>query len=56
MASRAGLSLAIMYVGDLDASVSFYTEVLGLEIADREPAAALLVLQRWAVTLLGVAA
>jgi catechol 2,3-dioxygenase-like lactoylglutathione lyase family enzyme len=31
-----------MYVSDLDASVTFYTELLGLRVSDREPTAALL--------------
>jgi catechol 2,3-dioxygenase-like lactoylglutathione lyase family enzyme len=43
MASEARLSLAVVYVSDLDASLSFYTEVLGLAVAEREPTAALLV-------------
>src|SRR5215469_1405998 len=42
MASHAQLSMALIVVGDLNASVSFYTEVLGLEVADRNPTAALL--------------
>jgi catechol 2,3-dioxygenase-like lactoylglutathione lyase family enzyme len=32
-----------MFVQDLDRSVSFYLEVLGLEVADRSPTAALLI-------------
>ena len=42
MAAEARLSLAIMYVRDLDASTAFYTELLGLKVTDREPTAALL--------------
>ena len=42
MASHAQLSMALIVVGDLNASVSFYTEVIGLEVADRNPTAALL--------------
>ncbi len=34
--------MTVIYVRDLDASVSFYTEVLGLTVADREATAALL--------------
>jgi catechol 2,3-dioxygenase-like lactoylglutathione lyase family enzyme len=42
MASGARLSLAVAYVRDLDASVSFYTELLGLTVTDRDATAALL--------------
>jgi catechol 2,3-dioxygenase-like lactoylglutathione lyase family enzyme len=42
MAEQTHLSLAIVYVGDLDSSVSFYSDVLGLKVTDREPTAALL--------------
>ncbi len=42
MAHGARLGSAVMFVQDLDRSVSFYTEVLGLEVADRSPTAALL--------------
>jgi catechol 2,3-dioxygenase-like lactoylglutathione lyase family enzyme len=43
MASDARLSVAITYVCNLDVSVHFYTEVLGLDVADRDSTAALLV-------------
>lgn len=43
MAHGARLGSAVMFVQDLDRSVSFYTEVLGLEVADRSPTAALLI-------------
>jgi catechol 2,3-dioxygenase-like lactoylglutathione lyase family enzyme len=42
MASDGRLSVAVVYVRDLDASVSFYTEVLGLNVTARESTAALL--------------
>ncbi len=42
MASDVRLSMAVIYVRDLGASVSFYTEVLGLTVTDREATAALL--------------
>ncbi len=42
MAEQTQLSLAIVYVGDLDVSVSFYSDVLGLKVTDREATAALL--------------
>jgi catechol-2,3-dioxygenase len=37
------LGAAIIFVRDLDRSVTFYTEVLGLDVADRSSTAALLV-------------
>jgi len=43
MAHGARLGSAVMFVQNLDRSVSFYTEVLALEVADRSPTAALLV-------------
>jgi len=43
MAHGARLGSAVMFVQDLDRSVSFYSEVLALEVADRSPTAALLV-------------
>jgi len=42
MAVDARLSFMVLYVSDLDASVTFYTELLGLKVSDREPTAALL--------------
>jgi catechol 2,3-dioxygenase-like lactoylglutathione lyase family enzyme len=42
MAQGARLSSVIMFVHDLDRSVTFYTGILGLEVADRSPTAALL--------------
>jgi catechol 2,3-dioxygenase-like lactoylglutathione lyase family enzyme len=43
MAHGARLGSVVMFVQDLDRSVSFYLDVLGLEVADRSPTAALLV-------------
>jgi catechol 2,3-dioxygenase-like lactoylglutathione lyase family enzyme len=43
MAHGARLGSVVMFVQDLDRSVSFYTDVLVLEVADRSPTAALLV-------------
>lgn len=43
MADGVRLGTAVMFVQDLDRSVSFYTEVLALEEADRSTTAALLV-------------
>src|SRR5215469_4485984 len=43
MADGVRLGSAVMFVQDLDRSVSFYTGVLGLEEADRSTTAALLV-------------
>jgi catechol 2,3-dioxygenase-like lactoylglutathione lyase family enzyme len=43
MAHGARLGTVVMFVQDLDRSVSFYLEVLGLEVADRSPTAALLI-------------
>jgi catechol 2,3-dioxygenase-like lactoylglutathione lyase family enzyme len=42
MAAEGRVSLAVVYVSDLDTSVTFYTELLGLQVSDREPTAALL--------------
>jgi catechol-2,3-dioxygenase len=43
MAEGVRLSAAIVFVRNLDKSVSFYRELLGLDIVDRSPTAALLV-------------
>jgi catechol 2,3-dioxygenase-like lactoylglutathione lyase family enzyme len=43
MAHGARLGSAVMFVQDLDRSVSFYTDVLALEVADRSATAALLI-------------
>jgi catechol 2,3-dioxygenase-like lactoylglutathione lyase family enzyme len=43
MARGARLGTVVMFVPDLDRSVSFYLEVLGLEVTDRSPTAALLI-------------
>ncbi|SRR6185437_13517069 len=43
MAREARLSSAVTFVQELDRSVSFYTEVLGMEVADRDATAALLI-------------
>ena len=43
MAPGARLGSAVMFVQSLDRSVSFYQDVLGLEVADRSATAALLV-------------
>jgi catechol 2,3-dioxygenase-like lactoylglutathione lyase family enzyme len=43
MAQGARLGSVVMFVQDLDRSVSFYTDLLALEVADRSPTAALLV-------------
>ena len=42
MAHGARIGSAVMFVQDLDRSVSFYQEVLRLEVTDRSPTAALL--------------
>jgi catechol 2,3-dioxygenase-like lactoylglutathione lyase family enzyme len=42
MADAARLDSVVMFVHDLDRSVSFYTDVLALEVADHSPTAALL--------------
>lgn len=42
MAHGARIDSAVMFVQDLDRSVGFYTEVLGLEITDQDTTAALL--------------
>ena len=43
MADGVRLGSAVMFVQELDRSVSFYTEVLALEEADRSATAALLI-------------
>lgn len=43
MAQGTRLDSAVMFVRDLDRSVSFYTEVLQLEVADQSTTAALLI-------------
>ena len=43
MAREARLSSVVTFVQELDRSVGFYTEVLGLDVADRDTTAALLV-------------
>jgi catechol-2,3-dioxygenase len=42
MAQGTRIGSVVMFVQDLDRSVSFYTELLALEVADRSPTAALL--------------
>jgi catechol 2,3-dioxygenase-like lactoylglutathione lyase family enzyme len=42
MAHGATVASAVMFVRDLDRSVSFYTELLALRVVDRSPTAALL--------------
>jgi len=42
MAHGARLGSAVMFVQDLDRSVNFYRQVLGLEVVDQTPTAALL--------------
>ena len=42
MALEARLGSVVMFVAELDRSVSFYTEVLGLDVSDRDATAALL--------------
>jgi catechol-2,3-dioxygenase len=42
MALEARLGSVVMFVQELDRSVSFYTDVLGLDVTDRDPTAALL--------------
>jgi catechol 2,3-dioxygenase-like lactoylglutathione lyase family enzyme len=42
MTQGARLGSAVMFVQDLDRSVSFYREILGMEVADRSATAALL--------------
>jgi catechol-2,3-dioxygenase len=43
MAEGIRLSGAVMFVRNLDKSVTFYRELLGLQVTDRSPTAALLV-------------
>jgi catechol-2,3-dioxygenase len=43
MAQDARLGAAVMFVQELDRSVAFYRDVLGLDVADRSTTAALLV-------------
>lgn len=43
MAREARLSSVVTFVQELDRSVNFYTEVLGLDVADRDATAALLI-------------
>jgi catechol 2,3-dioxygenase-like lactoylglutathione lyase family enzyme len=43
MAQSVRLGAAVVFVRDLDRSVTFYTELLGLTVADRSTTAALLV-------------
>jgi catechol 2,3-dioxygenase-like lactoylglutathione lyase family enzyme len=43
MPRGARIGSVVTFVAELDRSVSFYTEVLGLEVADASPTAALLV-------------
>ena len=42
MAENVRLSAAVVFVRDLERSLKFYTEVLGLTVVDRSPTAALL--------------
>jgi catechol 2,3-dioxygenase-like lactoylglutathione lyase family enzyme len=42
MAQGARLSSVVIFVHSLDRSVDFYADILGLEVADRSPTAALL--------------
>jgi catechol 2,3-dioxygenase-like lactoylglutathione lyase family enzyme len=42
MTNGSRLESAVMFVQDLDRSVAFYREVLGLEVSDRSPTACLL--------------
>jgi len=42
MAGDARLGSVVMFVQELDRSVAFYQDVLGLELVDRDPTAALL--------------
>lgn len=43
MTQDVRLGAAVIFVRDLDRSVEFYREVLGLDVADSSPTAALLV-------------
>jgi catechol 2,3-dioxygenase-like lactoylglutathione lyase family enzyme len=52
MSNGAQISSAIMFVQQLDRSVGFYTEVLGLEQSDRSATAALLTSQSGAQLIL----
>ncbi|HUZ22782.1 MAG TPA: VOC family protein [Streptosporangiaceae bacterium] len=42
MAGDARLGSVVMFVQELDRSVAFYQDILGLELVDRDPTAALL--------------
>lgn len=52
MSQGTKISSAIMFVQELDRSVSFYLEVLSLELVDRSPTAALLISQAGAQLIL----
>jgi len=43
MTNGAQLGSAVMFVQQLDRSVSFYQDVLALQVADQSPTAALLI-------------
>jgi catechol 2,3-dioxygenase-like lactoylglutathione lyase family enzyme len=43
MAHDVRLGSVVIFVAELDRSVAFYQEILGLDVADRDPTAALLV-------------
>ncbi len=52
MSQGTKISSAVMFVQELDRSVSFYLEVLSLELVDRSPTAALLISQAGAQLIL----